>query len=110
MPYQDPDPGDPNVLVGVSLPATRESLEEMARAFAEEFAALGLSEAQIFNLFRRPFYAGAHQAYRALGEAEIAKLIRESLAVWGGFRVRIRDARPEETAPPLIQIDVSPKQ
>ena len=101
MPYDDPDPSDPNVLVGVELPASRRSIEEMARAFAEEFAALGFDEARIFNLFRRPFYAGAHQAFRVLGELEVRGLIRESLAVWGRYRVKVQDSDSR-----FVQIDV----
>ncbi len=97
MPYRDADPSDPNVLVGVILPAERESFREMARTFAEEFAWLGYDEERLMQLFRRPFYAGAHQAYRALGEPEVRKLIRESVAVWGRFRVKVVD--PEEESP-----------
>ena len=91
MPHGDPDPSDPNVLVGVMLPAERESICEMARAVAEEFASLGYDEEQLVALFRRPFYTGAHQAYRVLGEVEIRSLIRESLAIWGRFRVVVKD-------------------
>ena len=91
MPYDDPDPDDPNVLVGVALPAPREATEEMARAFAEEFAARGFDEERLLGLFRRPFYAGAHQTLRALGEDEIRTIIRESVAIWGRFRVRVSD-------------------
>jgi len=38
MPFQDPDPTDPNMLVGVVLPADAEATREMAYVFAEEFA------------------------------------------------------------------------
>jgi len=41
MPYNDPDPSDPNVLVGVVLPADAEAMREMAYVFAEEFARMG---------------------------------------------------------------------
>ena len=95
MPYDDPDPEDPNVLVGVSLPADRESIREMARAFAEEFAALGFDEARLAALFQQPFYAGAHRALKVLGQDEITGIIRESLQVWGRFRVVVRDAGDE---------------
>ena len=101
MPYNDPDPQDPNVLVGVSLPATGDgahAMREMAYAFAEEFAVLGHDESQLMSLFRRPFYAGAHQAFQVLGEAEISKIIRESLGVWGGYRIVIRDTK-EDSCP-----------
>ncbi len=39
MPYNDPDPTDPNVLVGVVLPADAEAMREMA-IDVEEGAAL----------------------------------------------------------------------
>ena len=83
MPYHDPDPSDPNVLVGVELPASRRSIEEMARAFAEEFARLGYDARRILSLFRTPFYAGAHGAWRALGETEIAAIVDQCVGVWG---------------------------
>ena len=101
MPYNDPDPEDPNVLVGVSVPATGDvehTMREMAYAFAEEFAALGYDEPQLVSLFRRPFYAGAHRAFQVLGEAEISKIIRESLGAWGGYRVVVRDTK-EDSCP-----------
>jgi hypothetical protein len=89
MPYDDPDPRDPMMLVGVALPAGREAQVEMAAVFAEEFARLGHGEAQILRLFRRPFYAGAYGAWRALGEEEVGAIVREAVAAWG--RVRIVD-------------------
>ena len=101
MPYNDPDPQDPNVLVGVSVPATGDvehTMREMAYAFAEEFAALGYGEPQLVSLFRRPFYAGAHRAFQVLGEVEISKIIRESLGAWGGYRVVVRDTK-EDSCP-----------
>ena len=99
MPYGDPDPEDPNVLVGVSLPAGREATVEMARVFAEEFAAMGFDEERLWALFRRPFYAGAHRALRLLGEESIGGIIRESLAVRGACRVVVRDSGDSEEDP-----------
>ena len=98
MPYDDPDPQDPNVLVGVPVPGTEHSMREMAYAFAEEFAVLGFDENQLLSMFRRPFYSGAHRAFQVLGEAEISKIVRESLGVWGGYRVAIRDTK-EDSCP-----------
>ena len=101
MPYDDPDPQDPNVLVGVSVPATGDvahSMREMAYAFAEEFASLGYDEHRLLSLFRRPFYAGAHKAFQVLGEAEISKIVRESLSAWGGYRIVVRDTE-EDSCP-----------
>ncbi|MBI2014111.1 MAG: hypothetical protein HYS77_01000 [Candidatus Rokubacteria bacterium] len=83
MPYRDPDPTDPSVLVGVELPADAEATREMAWVVAEEFARLGFGARRILGLFRSPFYAGAHAAWRALGEAEIAAIVEECVGVWG---------------------------
>ncbi len=92
MPYDDPGPDDPNLLVGVILPAGEDSVSEMAYAFAEEFAALGFDEERLMTLFRRPFYAGAHRAFEALGEGRIREIVTECVEVWGRFRVVVRDA------------------
>lgn len=94
MPYDDPDPTDPNVLVGVLLPGNAETMREMAYAFAEEFARMGHDHGQIETLFKTPFYAGAHRAYLALGEAEIQTIINECVAAWGGVVIRDRDSCP----------------
>jgi hypothetical protein len=83
MPYGDPDPTDPTMLVGVVLPAGEEAVRDMAYVFAEEFARMGLDGAAILGLFRNPFYAGAHQAYRAFGPDEVRAIISECVAVWG---------------------------
>jgi len=91
MPYNDPDPTDPNILVGVVLPADAEAMREMAYVFAEEFARLGHDRQQILTLFKSPFYAGVHGAFRALGEKEIASIVDECLGAWGGIRFSILD-------------------
>ena len=99
MPRGEPDPSDPNVLIGVCLPAEQESLEEMARSFAEEFASLGYDEERLMEIFRRPHYAGAHQAYRVLGESVVRRLVRESLEIWGRYRVKVVDKEKEGPTP-----------
>lgn len=99
MPYNDPDPTDPNILVGVELPAHAETTREMAYVFAEEFARLGFDKKNLMRIFKRPFYVGAHRAYLELGEGEIEKIIDECLAIWG--RVRFKD----QDAIELIQIE-----
>src|SRR5574341_1117000 len=94
MPYKDPDPADPNMLVGVMLPADAEATRDMAYVFAEEFARLGYTREQLLWLFRNPFYGGAHGAYRALGENETLSIIDECLNAWGQakFSVLVRGA------------------
>ena len=83
MPYREPDPSDPSVLIGVGVDADAESTREMAWVFAEEFARLGGDARRILSLFRTPFYAGAHGAWRALGETEIAAIVDQCVGVWG---------------------------
>jgi hypothetical protein len=86
MPYDEPEPDDPNVLVGVALPAGPEATREMAEAFADEFAQMGMSREHLLRLFSNPFYAGAHAARQLLGDAEIERLVDESLRVYGRRR------------------------
>jgi hypothetical protein len=94
MPYDDPDPQDPMMLVGVALHASPEAQRDMVYAFAEEFARLGYSGRQITSLFKEPFYAGAHGAYLQLGEAEVQRIVDETLSVWGRMRLVDRDGAP----------------
>ncbi len=100
MPFKDPDPTDPNMLVGVVLPADAEATREMAYVFAEEFARMGYTRDQLLWLFKNPYYGGAHGAYQQLGEAQTLGIIEESLAVWGRMRVVIKDTcegtRPDD--------------
>jgi hypothetical protein len=93
MPYKDPDPSDPNMLVGVMLSADAEATRDMAYVFAEEFARLGYTREQLLWLFKNPFYGGAHGAYRALGENEILSIIDECLSAWGSIRVTVQDVQ-----------------
>jgi hypothetical protein len=92
MPYDEPDPTDPSLLCGVSLPGGPETTREMAAVFAEEFARMGLPADEIRGLFRSPFYGAAHQALLLLGEETIDAMIAEAVAVWG--RMRIVDRTP----------------
>jgi hypothetical protein len=89
MPYDEADATDPLELVAVALPADADAQREMAYVFAEEFARLGHDAARILALFRNPFYAGAHGAYRILGDETTRAIIDDCLAVWG--RVRLVD-------------------
>ena len=104
MPYDDPEPDDPQLLVCVELPGDEAVTREMAAAFADEFAQLGFTRSQILALYRKCDYAGAHQAWRLLGEDEIARLVDESLAVWGRFRVVVTDGVEDDAAPQPLQL------
>ena len=99
MPYDDPEVDDPQELVGVELPGDEAVTREMAAAFADEFAQLGLTRAQILALYRRAEYVGAHQAWQLLGDDEVARLVDESLAVWGRVTCVVTD-RPDSGGEP----------
>ena len=99
MPFKDPDPTDPNMLVGVMLPADAEAMRDMAYVFAEEFARMGHSREQLLWLFKNPFYGGAHGAYRSLGEQATLAIIDECLNVWGNLRVSVQDAQLVQNVP-----------
>jgi hypothetical protein len=99
MPYNDPDPTDPNMLVGVLLAADAEATRDMAYVFAEEFTRLGYTREQLLWLFKNPFYGGAHGAYQALGETEILAIIDECVNVWGKTRITVRDVELLPSSP-----------
>ena len=104
MPYKDPDPTDPNMLIGVMLPADAEATREMAYVFAEEFARTGYTREQLLWLFKKPFYGGAHGAYRALGEKETLAIIDECLNVWGNIRVSVQDVQAVQTVQAVSEV------
>jgi hypothetical protein len=83
VPFGEPDAADPGVLVGVALPVEGDATADMAWVFAEEFARLGFDASGILRLFRSPFYAGAHQALRRLGEPAIVAIVEECVGVFG---------------------------
>ncbi len=92
MPYDRPDPSDPNVLVGVRLPADENGLVEMAYTFAEEFAALGHDQDRILRMFRNPRFGGPHAAFRSLGEEVVLGIVAECVRAFGRHRMVVRDA------------------
>jgi hypothetical protein len=105
MPFRDPDPTDPNMLVGVMLPADAEATRDMAYVFAEEFARMGYDRGQLLGLFKTPFYGGAHGAYRQLGETEILSIIDECLNAWGQAKFSILDFGSFDFAQDRFSID-----
>ena len=92
MPHGRPDPADPNILVGVRLPADEDALVEMAYTFTEEFAALGYDEDRILRMFKNPRFGGPHAAYRALGERVVLGVVAECARAFGRTRVVVEDA------------------
>jgi hypothetical protein len=103
MPYDNPEPEDPQELVGVELPGDESVTREMAEAFADEFARLGFTRAQILALYHKAEYAGAHRAYRLLGEDEVVRIVDESLAVWGRVRCGVIDGPDRDAAPEPVR-------
>ena len=91
MPFKDPDPTDPNMLVGVMLAADADAMRDLAYVFAEEFARLGYTRGQLLWLFKNPFYGGAYGAYQTLGESETLSIIDECLNIWGNIQIRVQD-------------------
>jgi len=96
MPYDDPEPDDPHLLVGVSLPGDEATTREMAAAFADEFAQMGFDRDRLLRLFENPFYAGAHAARRLLGDVEITRIVTESLRAYGGRAYAVVDAPTDD--------------
>jgi len=82
MPYDDPEPEDPHLLVAVSLPGDETSTRAMAEAFADEFAQMGFDRERLLRIFSNPFYAGAHAALARLGVQEVERIVDESLRVY----------------------------
>jgi hypothetical protein len=96
MPYDEPAPDDPSMLVGVGLPGSLETTRAMVEAFADEFAALGLGREEIRTLFRMPAYTAPHAAWQQMGDAEISRIVDESVGFWGRLRFVVRDQRGAE--------------
>lgn len=93
-----PDEDDPMELVAVTLP---EGDADLAVAcLVEEFVRLGMTDAQLLDLFRRPFYAGAHAIWKARGEEHVRQVIARVRAQWGHPRFTVVNADvPDAVAP-----------
>ena len=99
MPYGDPDPADPQVLVGVGFPGDPGAMREMAHAFVEEFAAIGHGERRILELFQSPFYAGPYAAGRALGHDEIRRIVADHFRFRDEIRTGVKRSRALDSDP-----------
>jgi hypothetical protein len=91
MPYDHPEPDDPQMLVGVLLPGDEHTTREMAYTFAEEFARMGYPCEQLLALFRNPYYGGVHGAYVTLGDDAIRAIVEECVAWFGPRRRAARE-------------------
>jgi len=77
----------------VSVPRIYERVYAKLQHGLEEKGALARA------LFRKAEYSGAHQAWCLLGEDAVARMVDESLAVWGRFTVVVTD-RVEDNPEP----------
>lgn len=93
-PLRDPDASDPMEIVGVVLdrPIDAQGLDDMARTFVEEYALMGWPPHRVLEMFRRPFYGGAHDAYEAIGEERVRHLIAETYGLEEGPDGGLADA------------------
>lgn len=76
------EPDDPLELVGVPVPVDEATFDEMARTLIEEYVRDGWSDARLLALFRSPFYAGLHVAWRRRGEAWVRAELAACRARW----------------------------
>lgn len=83
---KEPEGDDPMELVGHEVPGG--DPETLARCFIEEYALIGMGEAEILELFRQPVYR-THELYRERGEAWVRGLIRSVLGEAGPLRVSV---------------------
>ena len=49
MPFDDPEPSDPSMLIGVAVPGSEAATREMVAAFADEFAQVGFDLSEILG-------------------------------------------------------------
>jgi len=97
MPYREPDPTDPSMLVGNEVECSMVELNEMATAFAAELAQMGHGTERIMTWFRQPSFAGPYLAWSSLGEEKIRALVGEAVDFWSRCSVVVRE--------PLLQIE-----
>ncbi len=106
-PPVQPSSDDPMELVGVALPADEAAVREMAYTFAEEFAQLGYGEERLLKLFRSPSYAAVHQAWLALGDDEVRRIVAECVGVFGSVRFVVRGPRRRL---PVLENSTAPEE
>ncbi len=70
---------DPMELVGVEVSCDEDLAAE---SFIDEFLRLGMSDAEVLELFRNPFYRATHRIFRSRGEAFVAALIARIRRQW----------------------------
>ena len=79
MPKDEFDPEDPLELVGVEVPTDPDqALEDIV----QEYLMMGYKPAQIFFLFRSPYYGATHNIYRVRGHDYVRERIYAMAAQW----------------------------
>jgi hypothetical protein len=95
LPTKKFDPHDPFdiVVTPVPLEEGRDGLGDMAKTIIQEYLTIGWSGKAIFQMFKKPKYAGPYSVYRQRGEQYVKELIRE---VTEKHHVRIRNLIQKE--------------
>jgi len=83
MPKDEFDFEDPFELNGMAFLSHKDTTNDMAETFIEEFMRMGYNHQQLLALFRNPHYLGPHMALEKLGEPVIRDLIGDVFARWG---------------------------
>lgn len=83
MPKDEVDPEDPMELSGMAMLTEEDTSEDMTECFVEEFMRMGHSPAQVFQLFRSPFYVSANMVLENRGETFVRTKIVEIFTRWG---------------------------
>ncbi len=83
MPKDEVDPEDPLELSGLALFTDEDTSEDMTECFIEEYLRMGHSPAQIYSLFRNPFFLAINMALQNRGEPWVRQKIVEVFTRWG---------------------------
>ena len=83
MPKDEFDFADPLELNGVALYTERDTQQEMAECFIEEFIMLHYGHEQLLALFRNPHYVGLNMVLQNKGEPFVKDVITQVFARWG---------------------------
>jgi len=83
MPKDEFDFEDPFELNGMAFLSHKDTTNDMAECFTEEFTRMGYNHQQVLALFRNPHYLGPNMAFEKRGEPFIRDLIADVFARWG---------------------------
>lgn len=83
MPKDEFDFEDPFELNAMAFLTDKDTTNDMAECFIEEFMRMGYNHKQVLALFRSPHYLGPNLAWQKRGEPFIRELIGDAFAKWG---------------------------